>query len=66
MGVPITWQGWALTLAYLTAVFGAVFSFHDRPLQLIAVFIPATAVFLVIAARTTRGGWHWRWGGKEE
>jgi hypothetical protein len=33
-----------------------------RPLELIAVLSPFVVAFCVIAARTTRGGWRWRWG----
>ena len=61
-GIPISWQGWALTFAYLAAILGAVFLFRERVLQMIALLIPATVAFLVIAGRTTRGGWRWRWG----
>ena len=32
------------------------------PLLFIAAVIPITATLLVIAAKTTRGGWRWRWG----
>ncbi len=35
---------------------------HNRPLLFIAAVIPITATLLVIAAKTTRGGWRWRWG----
>ena len=64
-GLPISWQGWALTLGYIAIVAGAVVGFHDRPEQLVAVLIPVTIAFLVISARKTRGGWRWRWGGDE-
>ena len=61
-GLPISWQGWAVMLAYMAATFGAVFFLRERPYQAIAALIPLTAVFLVITAKTTRGGWRWRWG----
>ena len=35
---------------------------QTRPLLFIAAVIPMTAILLVIAAKTTRGGWRWRWG----
>ena len=40
----------------------AVWRFEDRPLVVLAILVPATLVLLLIAARTTRGGWRWRWG----
>jgi hypothetical protein len=39
--------------------------FQDNFPQFLALVIPVTVVFIVIAARTTRGGWRWRWGGED-
>lgn len=64
-GVPISWQGWAILLGYMAIVFGLAWAWGERPLQLFAVLVPLTAALIVITARTTRGGWRWRWGGKE-
>ena len=64
-GLPIAWQGWVLTLAYVAAVLGTVFVFAQKPLIVLSIVLPLTALFLLIAARTTRGGWRWRWGEKE-
>jgi len=61
-GLPIKWQGWVVTGLYLAIVFGAAFLFRDHPLLLGATIAPATLMFMLICARTTRGGWHWRWG----
>ena len=61
-GLPISWQGWLVTLVYAGAAVGAAALFRDRPLQMVATLIPLTVVFLVVASRTTRGGWRWRWG----
>jgi hypothetical protein len=61
-GRPIAWQGWIVSLAYAAAIVGVAVLLHDNRLQMIAAFIPLTAAFLVIAAKTTRGGWRWRWG----
>lgn len=63
--LPISWQGWGLTLSFV-AVAGAVsVVFSDRLLVTIAIMLPVTVAFLVITARTTRGGWRWRWGDDE-
>jgi hypothetical protein len=61
-GLPISWQGWALTLGFVAVVIGVGVRFADRPLVMIALLVPITASFIVICARTTRGGWRWRWG----
>ena len=60
--LPISWQGWAITIGFIVIAFGGALAFRDRPLVLVAILFPLTAMFLVITARTTRGGWRWRWG----
>lgn len=64
-GVPISWQGWALTIAYVGLIIGLALLLNERPLQLIAAFVPLTLAFVVICAKTTRGGWRWRWGDED-
>jgi hypothetical protein len=61
-GPPISWQGWAVTLAYVAIVGAIAARFHKNVPQFIALIVPVTVVFIVIAARTTKGGWRWRWG----
>jgi hypothetical protein len=61
-GLPISWQGWAITLLYVATAIGLSLLLRDRPLALVAALIPLTAVLLVVCARTTKGGWRWRWG----
>jgi hypothetical protein len=61
-GLPISWQGWALTLGFVALAVGLSTRFAERPLQLFAIMAPLVIVFCVICARTTRGGWRWRWG----
>jgi uncharacterized membrane protein AbrB (regulator of aidB expression) len=64
-GVPISWQGWVLTIAFVAIAIVITLAFKNRPLQLVAALIPLIVVFLVISCATTRGGCGWRWG-KEE
>ena len=64
-GLPISWQGWAVTLSYAAVLIGASLLFRAKPLQLIAIIVPLTVVLMVICARTTRGGWRWRWGERD-
>ena len=61
-GLPITWQGWALTLGFAGLAIAASVKWPDQPLVLIGVLAPTAIMFMVIAAWTTRGGWRWRWG----
>ena len=61
-GLPISWQGWVLTLAFLALAFGVSLKFREDIVVTLAIMVPATATFLVLVARTTRGGWRWRWG----
>jgi hypothetical protein len=61
-GPPISWQGWAVTIGFVLLVIALSLNLKDRPLVLIAAIVPPTTAFLVICARTTRGGWRWRWG----
>ena len=64
-GLPLKWQGWALVAITIAIIWGAVALFPDRPLIILSVAIPVTLVCTLVAARTTRGGWRWRWGEKE-
>jgi hypothetical protein len=64
-GLPISWQGWALTVGFTVLAVALALAFAHRPLQLIAVLTPPTIAFLAICARTTRGGWRWRWGDED-
>jgi len=60
--VPISWQGWAVTVAFVAIAIIVSVRLASDPLRMIAVLAPVTVVFLVICAKTTRGGWRWRWG----
>jgi len=65
-GLPISWQGWVVTLVYSAIVIGSAFLVAERSQWAFgSVVVTATAIMLIIAARTTRGGWRWRWGGRD-
>jgi hypothetical protein len=64
-GLPISWQGWALIGAYGAILALAAWLLPPNPLAILAVVVPATTALIAIAARTTRGGWRWRWGGRD-
>jgi hypothetical protein len=61
-GLPISWQGWLVLSVFLGICFVVSIAFKDRPLVTVAIMAPVIATFLVIVARTTKGGWRWRWG----
>ena len=64
---PIAWQGWVLTLVFVATITGAGLMFAERsPWVFGSITFTATAFFLLIAARTTRGGWRWRWGKEKD
>ena len=63
-GLPIAWQGWAVTLAYCVAVTLSAWLILPRSiLAFVAIVLATTAALILICARKTRGGWRWRWGG---
>lgn len=66
---PSSWQGWALTAAYVAILTVMSVWLTERAVRGesgILTFIVLTAVltliFVAIAWRTTEGGWRWRWG----
>ncbi len=63
--LPIAWQGWAVLLVYLAIFAAAIATFQYRLDVLLAIMLPITIMVVVVVARTTRGGWRWRWGEEE-
>ncbi len=61
-GLPIAWQGWVVLIAYGTVVGGALLLLGERSPAILPIVLTATALLLLIASRTTKGGWRWRWG----
>jgi hypothetical protein len=61
-GRPISWQGWALTIGFVAIVIILSVRCVGHRTQLFAALAPFLIAFTVICARTTRGGWRWRWG----
>lgn len=68
-GLPIAWQGWVLIGAWLGSLAGLMRALREPvalPATLAGVlFALVTAIFIVVAARRTRGGWKWRWGERD-
>lgn len=63
--MPVTWQGWALTIGFILILIGDRLLFGHKPIAFFAVLIPVMVTFIVITAHTTRGGLRWRWGEKD-
>ena len=61
-GLPRSWQGWLVTALYLAVMIGGAFLIGEHEIAFLGVALPATAIFMVVAMRTTSGGWKWRWG----
>jgi hypothetical protein len=64
-GLPIAWQGWAVLTLFMIVVAGAGLLLNDKPLLAATIVFPSIAGLLVVTAKTTRGGWRWRWGEKD-
>ncbi|MEQ7874133.1 hypothetical protein ABDK56_09020 [Sphingomonas sp. ASV193] len=64
-GVPISWQGWLLSLALIAALGLAYWMFGNNNPKALAILVPAILIYVIIAARTTKGGLRWRWGDDE-
>lgn len=63
-GPPIARGGWFALAGYIALVLAASFLLPYSIAAYVIVVGAATATFLILCARKTRGGWHWRWGGR--
>ena len=65
---PVTWQGWAITIAAVIVVFAATITLTTvsavAPWFWAAVLIAAAVMAApwVVSRRKTDGEWRWRWG----
>lgn len=64
-GLPIAWQGWLVLVVYIAIVVAAGIFLDGKRLAQGAIIIPATIALIIIFAKTTRGGWRWRWGERD-
>jgi hypothetical protein len=64
-GLPISWQGWAVTIGFVATTLALTMLLRNEPVAIIPAIIPLALGFSLICARTTRGGWRWRWGKKD-
>ncbi len=67
---PITWQGWAVTIATVLAMVAVnsglplVGRHHWTLPAMLAFDVLALAFLFVVCRRKTEGEWRWRWGGR--
>jgi hypothetical protein len=62
-GRPISWQGWAVTIAFCLMVLAATaFLLPRSPIAFVSAIVTLTVIFLFVGVGTTRGGARWRWG----
>ncbi len=60
--VPVTWQGWLVTVLFMTAaaIVGNVAN-HRGPTWLV-LLVPLTLGFILLCWTKTDGGWSFHWG----
>jgi hypothetical protein len=63
--IPISWQGWAMTIGFVVLVLAICLVMKSRPMQLAAALAPPVVIIVIIGCRTRRGGCRWRWGEEE-
>ena len=61
-GLPIAWQGWAVIAGFAVLIGFSYWLFGNDDDRALAIVVPAVIALIVITARTTKGGWRWRWG----
>jgi hypothetical protein len=68
---PVTWQGWAVTLAAVIVIAAAALVIPNYGGRTVSAWIAFFAVEAVVVAalwivsrRKTEGEWRWRWGGR--
>ena len=64
-GPPIAWQGWVLMIGFIVLLLAATPLTTYSLVLYFSVVGLLTGVFLLVVAKTTRGGWRWRWGEKD-
>ena len=65
-GLPIAWQGWALVGAYAaTVTIAAILLTPRHPALFAGLAIILTVPLIIVSAQHTRGGWRWRWNGRD-
>ena len=59
-GLPIALQGWALLIGYIAALVALTPLAERSLIAHLSALVALTAIFILICAKTTRGGWRFR------
>lgn len=62
--VPVTWQGWVVTLVFIAAAAMIAKTGEHRSPVWLGLLVPVVLGFIAICWAKTDGGWRWRWGGE--
>lgn len=68
IGLPLSWKGWALYLAYLSVIIAIpwalqyVLGYRGTVLLRALVIVLISIPFFGVAWKKTKGGWRWRKG----
>lgn len=65
-GLPIRWQGWALMAGFLLLLLlASTLLLPGHLVAFLSLVVTMTSLFVLVAAKTTRGGWRWRSGERD-
>lgn len=64
-GLPIRREGWIALIGYVLLIAAAGFLIPHSWVAYAVILVAATAAFILLCMRKTRGGWRWRGGGKK-
>jgi hypothetical protein len=62
--VPVTWQGWAVTLGLVVLALPVAMIAAERSMAYLLLEVPMVAGFIWLTWVKTDGEWKWRWGSK--
>ena len=63
-GLPISWQGWVVIIGYVVLLALATLVIPVSLTAYFSIVAVLTIALIIICARTTRGGFRWRWGNR--
>lgn len=64
--VPVTWQGWAATLAFVAVAAAIAYLAEHRSEIWLLLLAPIVLAFIWLCWAKTDGEWRWRWGADGE
>ena len=64
-GLPIAWQGWVMVIAHTALILGGFWLLRRDPITAMSWVAIIALLPLPVYAHKTKGGWKWRWPGKD-